>query len=67
MAAPHRRLLLYIGGVSLAVGGVMLCFEQRHVHASCATNMAAPLAIRVVTFLGLALGAVLLLAAASCA
>jgi mercuric ion transport protein len=67
MAGPHRTLLLYLSGVNLAIGGVMLWFEQQRVHESFTTNMAAPVTIRVVTFLALTLGEVLLLAGNSCA
>ncbi len=66
IAVDNRTPLLYIGGVSLAVGAAMLWFQQQAVHASYDWNLDASPGLRTLTFLGLALGAVLLLAGASC-
>ncbi len=66
MAAENRTPLLYIGAVGLAVGAVMLWFQQQAVHASYDRNLDASPGLRTLTFLGLAVGAVLLLAGASC-
>lgn len=66
IAADNRTPLLYIGGVSLAVGAAMLWFQQQAVHASYDRNLDASPGLRTLTFLGLVVGAVLLLAGASC-
>jgi nitroreductase len=67
MAAENRTPLLYIGAVGLAIGAVMLWFQQQAVHESYERNPDASPALRTLTFLGLAVGAILLLAGASCA
>jgi len=64
-AAPYRLLLLTVGVISLSAGAVMLWFQQQAPYGSYGA-VAAPPASRVLTFLGLALGAALLLAGYAC-
>lgn len=66
MAAENRTPLLYIGVVGLAVGAVMLWFQQQAVHASYDSNLDTSPGLRTLTFLGLTVGTVLLLAGANC-
>jgi hypothetical protein len=66
VAALHRTVLLWVGGVGLAGGALMLWLEQQAAHASGDRYLETPAELRAITFAGLALGAVLLLAGANC-
>ena len=65
-AEPHRTLLLYVAGLCLAIGAVMLWFGQQNVHAAYVSEAETPPVIRAITFVGLVGGALLLLVANSC-
>jgi|HubBroStandDraft_3_1064219.scaffolds.fasta_scaffold173059_1 mercuric ion transport protein len=64
-ASPYRLMLLCVGVIGLAAGAVMLWFQQQAPYGSYA-EAAAPPAKRALTFLGLVLGAALLLAGYAC-
>lgn len=60
LAAPHRTVLLIIGALSLA-GGAALLWRQQRTAATCGPNGACtPPAIRLLTLVGLSIGAGLL-------
>lgn len=60
LAAPHRDALLIVGAVCLA-GGAALLWRQQRTAATCGPNGACtPPAVRVVTLVGLLIGAGLL-------
>lgn len=59
-AAPHRGVLLIVGALCLA-GGAALLWRQQRTAATCGTNGACtPPAVRVLTLVGLLIGAGLL-------
>lgn len=59
LAAPHRVLLLVLGTVCL-LGGAVLLWRQQRQAAACGPNECSPALTRVVTLIGLIVGAVLL-------
>lgn len=60
LAAPHRSVLLIIGALCLA-GGAALLWRQQRAAATCGPNGACtPPAVRVLTLVGLLIGAGLL-------
>jgi mercuric ion transport protein len=60
LAAPHRGVLLTVGVLCLA-GGAMLLWRQHRTAAICGPNGACmPLAVRLLTLVGLLIGAGLL-------
>jgi mercuric ion transport protein len=65
-AAPYKMLLLSVGAVVVPIGAVMLWFQQQTPYGAYADETAAPPAARVAAFMGLALGAALLLAGYCC-
>ncbi len=65
-AAPYKMLLLSVGAVVVPMGAVMLWFQQQTAYGAYADETGAPPAARVATFMGLALGAALLVAGYCC-
>ena len=62
IAAPNRTLLLAFGALALT-GGAILLWRQQRSAATCGPNgVCTPPAVRVVTLVGLIVGAVLLFA-----
>lgn len=60
LAAPYRTALLCLSALSLA-GGAILLWQIQHRAATCdADGVCTPLALRVLLFIGLVAGAVLL-------
>jgi mercuric ion transport protein len=60
LAAPHRGALLIVGALCLA-GGAALLWRQQRAAATCGPNGACtPPAVRVLTLVGLLIGAGLL-------
>jgi hypothetical protein len=65
-SAPYKMLLLSIGAVVVPIGAVMLWFQQQTAYGAYTVETGAPPAARAVAFMGLALGAALLLAGYCC-
>ena len=62
IAAPNRTLLLAFGALALTGGAILLWRQQRHA-ATCGPNgVCTPPAVRILTLIGLIVGAVLLCA-----
>ncbi|MBA3667424.1 MAG: mercuric reductase [Sphingomonas sp.] len=62
VAAPNRAPLLAFAALALAGGAILLWRQQRHA-ANCGPNgVCAPLAVRVLTLVGLIVGVLLLIA-----
>lgn len=62
VAAPYRNVLLPLAALALAGGAVLLWRQQRHA-ATCGPNgVCTPVAVRVLTLVGLLVGAALLYA-----
>ena len=62
IAAPNRALLMAVAALTLGGGAVLLWRQQRHA-ATCGPNgVCTPLAVRVLTLVGLVIGVVLLIA-----
>ena len=62
VAAPFRSLLLVFASLALAGGAILLWRQQRHA-ATCGQNgVCTPPVVRALTFVGLIVGVVLLIA-----
>ena len=59
-AAPYRLWFVAFGAISLAAGGVLLARQQLRAARCGADGLCVPATLRVVTFVGLLFGAVLL-------
>lgn len=60
LAAPHRTVLMIVAAVCLFGGSVLLWRQQRRA-ATCGLNgVCTPLAVRVLTLIGLLMGGALL-------
>ncbi len=62
IAAPNRTLLLVTATLALAGGAILLWRQQRRAAACRANGACTPPAVRILTLLGLILGAILLVA-----
>ena len=59
-AAPYRLWFVAFGAISLVAGGVLLARQQMRAARCGADGLCVPATLRVVTFVGLLFGAVLL-------
>ncbi|MCY7398244.1 MAG: mercuric reductase [Sphingomonas bacterium] len=62
IAAPIRALLLVFAALALAGGAILLWRQQRHATKCGPNGVCTPLAVRVVTLVGLLIGVTLLIA-----